>query len=113
MLEIDMIKTNEGCFITDNPDCYRSSKIEDLYFDGKKPEETYVDKWYFIESYPKKVEKKLPNKRINERCELKNPELKSDKLPLIISSYEELNDDDLRNLYSYKYDIKEGGLQEI
>ncbi len=113
MLEIDLIKTDKGCFITDNPDRYRSSKIKDLYFDGEKPEETYVDKWFFIEKYPKKVEEKLPSERINKRYKLKNPELQSCKLPSTIPYNELDNSDERFNLYSYEYDIREGGFQKV
>jgi hypothetical protein len=85
----------------------RSTKIKNLYFDGEKSEETYVDKWYFIKNYPKKVEKKLPKEKINKRYELKNPELESCKLPLSIPYSKLDNNDEKFNLYSYEYDIKE------
>ena len=118
-LELHVIKTNKGCFISD---CnatngydynYHRSRVKDLYFDGKLPEESYLKNWYFINKYPNKIEVKENDKQINKRYTLINKEMESKALPLELD-YDELDyEDSTYDLYELEYDIKKGGLKEL
>ena len=84
------IKTDKGCFISDclstsgyNYDYHRTD-IVDLIFNGKKATETYCKNWYYIEEYPSLIQRKQDGNRINERYELNNNSLASEKLPVVI-----------------------------
>jgi hypothetical protein len=94
---------------------YYGSNIPSLLFDGVAPEKTYKDNWFKLSKIPEKVEKKLPDERINIRYELKEGYTPSDLMPQIInltslydSEYEEVS-----GLYQQKYDVKDGGFEEI
>lgn len=118
-LIIYMVKTDKGCFVSD---CkvtngydydYHRSKIIDLYFDGKKPEQSYLKNWYIINKYPTKIQTLEGDKRINQRYILKNPEMETKALPLEVS-YSELDyDDPTYNLYELKYDTQKGGFRDV
>ena len=110
-LQIHMIKTDKGCFITD---CvavngydwnYHRSKIKDMFFDGEKPESTFSANWVRIKQYPKTIKKLQNMPAINKRYEIKDKELESKKLPSIIK-YEDMKnyDEDIFSLYEYKED---------
>ena len=118
-LLIYMIKTDDGCFITDaelkNGHVYRyhRSKIEGLFFDGKRPEESYLKSWYKIKSYPEKVQEKEPDKRIDEIWILRNPDMQSKALPLR-RDYETLDyEDSVSDLYKLSYKTVPGELVDI
>ena len=112
ILKINVVKTDSVCFISD---CnatsgydyqYHRSKIADLYFDGKLPEKTFYPNWLKINQYPNSVKRLMSGKRINERYEIKNKDLISEKLPEVIR-YENKNNYDgnaIETLYEYKYD---------
>ena len=120
-LSIMCIKTNKGCFISD---CFATSgydydyhrtKLKDLLFDGKKVEETYHPRWYYIEQYPASIQKEMVGKVVNERYELKDESLASDKMPRIIprEDEDEYNEDVIESLYSYEYDREPNYLADI
>ena len=120
-LTIMCIKTNKGCFISDcfatsgyNYD-YHQTKLKDLLFDGKKVEETYHPRWYYIEQYPTSIQKEMVGKVVNERYELKDESLASDKMPRIIprEDEDEYNEDVIESLYSYEYDREPNYLADI
>ena len=107
-----LIKTDKGCFISD---CYAThgydynyhqSKIKELYFNGEQPYATYKGNWYYVKEYPEKIQTLVCGQRINERYELKNQELESEKLPLIIGykDKDKYDNDVIDSLYSYKFD---------
>lgn len=111
-LVIYLVETPQGCFISD---ClkisgydyeYHHSKIEYLYFDGQQGEPTFSRNWMRIKQFPKTIEKRLGGKRTNERYELNEPDLASEKLPISIP-YENRGDYSssvIESLYSYRYD---------
>ncbi len=118
-LIVNMIKTDKGCFIsdcqkTDGHDYdYHNTKLTKLYFDSKIPKCTYVKNWYFIDGYPHKIEEEAPNTRVNHRYVLKNPEMASNVIPLIVG-YNDLDEEDYTySLYELQYDIKKGGLKLV
>ena len=106
------VKTDKGCFISD---CFATSgydynyhrtAIKDLIFNGKKATGTYYANWYYIEEYPTLIQIEKDGDVINQRYELKDESLASEKMPKVIP-YEEkdnYNYDIIENLYSYKYD---------
>ena len=114
MLNTHMVKTDKGCFITD---CmaidgydhnYHRSKLKDLFFDGEKPESTFYPNWLKIKQYPSTIQKMQTPPSINRRYELKDKDLASEKLPLVIMEEEYDNyDEDIFSLYAYKKDEQE------
>ena len=73
MLELDMIKTDKGIFITDNPSSYISSKLDNRKVNGIKPQETFSKGWYYVDiDEVEKIEKKGSREKINKRFELNN-----------------------------------------
>lgn len=118
--KIMVVKTDKGCFISD---CFATSGydydyhrgvIEDLLFNGKLPSETYYKNWYYIEEYPSLIQTKKTGNRINERYELKDMGLVSDKMPEVIP-YDEKDNyscEVIDSLYSYVYDREPDYLEE-
>lgn len=118
--KIMVVKTDKGCFISD---CfatsgydynYHKSIIERLLFNRKSPTFTYYPNWYYIEEYPTLIQKEKDGNIINQRYELRDKSLVSNKIPEIIF-YEEKENysyDLIENLYSYKYDREPKYLEE-
>ena len=107
-----LVKTDKGCFISD---CfatngydynYHHGQIQYLFFDGEQPKGTFYPNWYSIKQYPTLIKKKCDGEVINQRYELKDKSLVSDKMPEVIpySESENYNADVIDNLYSYEYD---------
>jgi hypothetical protein len=114
MLELDMIKTDKGIFLTDNPRSYKSSRLLDLKVNGVKPEETYSKGWYYVDiDEVEKIEKKGSREKINVRYELNDPELESEKLPLVMLEEDFDNEASYASLYNYEYDLAEQKWGEI
>ena len=115
------VKTDKGCFISD---CFATSgydynyhrtAIKDLIFNGKKATGTYYANWYYIEEYPTLIQIEKDGDVINQRYELRDESLASEKMPKVIP-YEEkdnYNYDIIENLYSYKYDREPSYLEEV
>lgn len=118
--KIMVVKTDKGCFISD---CfatsgydynYHKSIIEKLLFNGKSPTATYYPNWYYIEEYPSLVQVEKEGNVINERYELNDKSIASDKIPEIIP-YEKKDDynyDVIESLYSFEYDREPNYLEE-
>jgi hypothetical protein len=111
LLKIDMVKTDNGCFITDCKAVsgydwqYHRTKIDKIFFDGAYPSKTFSPNWLRISNYPTKIQelKQLPS--INRRYELKDKNFASDKLPEVIKCEDRDNyDEDVFVLYNYKED---------
>lgn len=120
-IKMMLIRTDNGCFISD---CYATSgydfnyhhgRLNELLFDGEVPTGTYYPNWLYIKKYPDKIQKKFPGEIINERYELRNKELASDKIPNIILNEEKdkFSHDIIDTLYSYKYDRKPDYLKDV
>lgn len=114
MKKIMIVKTNEGCFITDCEATsgydfdYHKTKIKNYRFDDKEAKPTYVKNWFMIEKYPEKITIKEADKKENQRYELKDTDMESKKTPLVLG-YDELDyEDDIYPLYILKYDIIKG-----
>lgn len=118
--KIMVVKTDKGCFISD---CfatsgydynYHRSIIGNLLFNGKSAVSTYYPNWYYIEEYPKLIQIEKNGDVVNQRYELADKSLVSDKIPETIP-YEErdnYNYDVIESLYSYKYDREPDYLEE-
>jgi hypothetical protein len=87
MLNIIAIKTKKGYYISDKDKVgeFSCGNLEYYYYDGKKPENTFDRKWFFIENIPEKVEKEIRLPNINKRFELMDLSLESENIPAIIS----------------------------
>ncbi|WP_368910231.1 hypothetical protein, partial [Proteus penneri] len=108
-IEIEIIKTDAGqCFITDctatNGYYFNNHEtiLDELLFDGMSPVKTFHTHWYSIEKFPSKVEEIISGETENERYELKDPELASDKLPreIAIGDSDNYDEDIIDSLYS-------------
>lgn len=115
--ELYLIKTDKGCFLSDcktengyNYD-YHNSIVPDLYFDGLKAKESHCKNWYYIESFPKKIEQMTADERVNTRYELIDKTMECEKLPNIIKTLD--SEDNRYDLYKYKYDTKKGDFKKF
>lgn len=119
--KLTLIKTNVCCFITDCDKTkgydysYHRTKITDYLFDGEKAKETYCKNWYMIPKYPEKIEVKESDKRVNSKYELKDKDMESKKLPLVIKDddFDYDYEDPEYALYKLEYEIEKGGLVEV
>ena len=121
-MKINMVKTDKVCYISD---CdylpgdysynYHRSQLTDILFDGKQPKETYLKNWLQIEKYPNKIQRYVNQPDINKRFELKNKEMESEKLPLIVKykNKGDFDEDVIANLYIPKSDKQEPVLQDV
>lgn len=116
VLKLAAIKTKEKVYITDNIEnkSYFYTELKELLFDGQLAKSTYDNNWFEIPSIPNKIEKQRPKSKINQRYELKAGFPESDLTPKIVS-YIDFNEeyDDVRGLYTYKFDEIEEGLDEL
>lgn len=115
-LKLIMITSKSNNYISDNVnnEGYFHTKIADLLFDGQKLERTYDKSWLKINSIPKKIERVKPKSRINQRYELKEGYPEGELTPKIVS-YSDFDDnyDEVRGLYTYKYDEVEEGFEDV
>lgn len=129
-MKIKYYKTENGIYLCQEIKWSGNSKIaESTKINGKNLKPTTSDKWSFVEGEiePTKVEMIGASKRINERYELTNKDLVSDKIPLIIKNEdltteecEDYGDDiwvgeyaGLSSMYDLKYDIKKGEYEDV
>lgn len=112
ILTILCVKTDKGCFISDCTATtgydynYHRTTLDKLLFDGKNPTGTYYPNWFYIENYPKTIQKEMSGDIINKRYELVDESLASEKMPKVIP-YEEANNYNsnvIGSLYAYMYD---------
>ncbi len=119
--KIMVVKTDSICFLSD---CYESdgynynyhrSIIENLYFDGKKAENTYQNNWYKIDTYPSKIEYLHTGKTTNARYELNDPEIKSEKYPAVIpyKDGDNFSEDVLDVMYNYTFDTLPDEMEDV
>lgn len=130
ILEIVAIKTNKGFYIA-NAYCVQSdynwsnSGLDRYYFNGEKAKPTFDKMWWFVESYPSAVQEMRNQPAINMRFELKDNELCSDKIPMLLSRDECVYTDDdgyaqwyepyktYQSLYEYKEDKQPNKLFDV
>lgn len=120
MLKINMVKTNNVCFISDcvKTDGYdwnhHKTQLKDLLFDGEKATPTFSANWMKINKYPSKIQEYVGVSPTNSRYEIKNKSLISSELPEIIMCKERDNfDDEIFSLYEHKEDKQEPKLQKV
>lgn len=91
------------------------SGINNFLFDGQVAEKTNRNEWYKLNKAPSEILEKKPNETINKRYELKAGYQPTELMPSIITMemYESGEYEDVMGLYSLKYDIKEGGYEQI
>lgn len=117
MIKLSVIQTPSCVFVSDchsidNP----YSSIGTFLFDGKSPEKTYKHGWVKLQKIPKHITQLVVPGPINARFELIDPDLMSEKIPLIIGveDFQTINDDGeeeinpkykhLKSLYTLKAD---------
>lgn len=124
-INIEIIKTDKCWFIKEIlNNSWGNGNIENLYFNGNKPKQTFSKKWFQIEK-PKDnnliIEKEKKGEKINQRYVIKDKEYISNKLPEIIKyedrdKYYDAYYEDykiLNDFYNYEYDEKEPYKQKI
>jgi len=115
-IQYDVIITAKCVYIQTgkNKNNYGLPMIEYLLFDGAAAEKTYQNNWFKLSVLPTKIQRKLPNKQINIRYELKDGYTPSDIMPKTIvvdklgEEYEEVS-----GLYKRAYDEEDGGYEDI
>ncbi|WP_249074010.1 hypothetical protein [Lysinibacillus sp. BPa_S21] len=111
-----MITSNSNNYISDNVnnEGYFYTKLSNLLFDGKNLENTYDNNWFKIDSIPTKIEKVKPKTKINQRYELKEGYPESELTPKVVncSDFDD-NYDEVRGLYTFKYDEVEEGFEDV
>lgn len=120
-LAILCVKTNKGCFISDCTATtgydynYYSNKVNTLLFDGKLPTGTYCPNWFYIEQYPTTIQREVRGAYVNQRYELIDITLESDKMPSVIA-YEDVdqyNGAMIDSLYKYAYDQEPNYMEDV
>lgn len=115
------VKTNKGCFISDCTATtgydynYHSNKVNTLLFDGKLPTGTYCPNWFYIEQYPATIQREVRGAYVNQRYELIDITLESDKMPSVIA-YEDVgqyNSAMIDSLYKYAYDQEPNYMEDV
>jgi hypothetical protein len=117
-LKLVIIQSTSGIYISDNVlgDNYFTSKLQGYKFDGTDAEKTYVKDWFKINAIPIKIERNLPEKRINIRYELKEGYPESELTPKVINvSYIDEDDQYYRVvlLYDVKYDLEPSRYENV
>ena len=115
------VKTNKGCFISDCAATtgydynYHTNKVNKLLFDGKLPTGTYQPNWFYIEQYPTTIQREVCGAYVNQRYELIDITLESDKMPAVIA-YEDVgqyNGAMIESLYKYAYDQEPNYMEDV
>jgi hypothetical protein len=120
MLKIYAIETNQGYYISTNPEYNYSNWdiLENRLFNGKLPESTFHDCWKLIKDKPIKITRIEKQPNTNYRFILKDDSLKSDKLPIEISkekvgSYQKNCNDDLVFTWNDEYAMYKSLYEEV
>lgn len=106
------IKVKNGIYISDNilgkGDYSFSSKISQYKFDNKHGEKSYAKDWVFIDKIPTLVEINIPEKRINQRYELRDGFQEGELTPktILYNKVGEHDFDSISGLYEYKFDLE-------
>lgn len=108
LIKINVIKTDNGCYIqAGNRNINYDSGLETYLFDGKPGEKTYNCHWLKVPKIPKRVTRLVPQPPINPRYELVDKEMASEKIPLVVKSENWVDVSEyLRSLYKYNCDVQ-------
>lgn len=117
-IKLMIIKTVSKVLVSDNikGEGYFHTKLKELYFDGELPKVTFKSDWFEIGDTPKVVQKKKPERRINQRFELKEGFNETELTPKVIN--EAYLDEDsgyyeVKGLYNFKYETEEAGFEDV
>jgi hypothetical protein len=117
-LKLAVIKTSNNVYISDNIEgsSYHNTRLSNYYFDGNLPKKTHHKDWFVLANLPAKVEKQLPERKINQRYELKDGFQETELTPKVINnSYidDESEYYEVKGLYDFKYETEPAGFEEI
>jgi hypothetical protein len=118
VLKLVAIKTKNKIYISDNidGDGYFRTRLENYYYDGEKPTKTYNKDWFEFKTIPTKIERRLPERKINQRYELKEGFQETELTPNVINlTYIDEDSDfyEVKGLYDFKFETEEAGFEEI
>ncbi|WP_288682255.1 hypothetical protein [uncultured Eubacterium sp.] len=111
MINFKVIDCKNYIYISNNNKYY--CNLSGYLFDGNKAEITNREEWYRLDKIPTVVSEKQPNKRINERYELKVGYTPNDLMPKVIIKDQIDEYEEVIGLYTYKYDSVPGNYEEI
>lgn len=122
MLEITVIETPQGMYISEKAtdrSTYRTATcfVSNQYrINGQQALPSFHNEWVIVYALPKKIEEKKSQPNINQRYELKDSEMESEKIPAVLT-YDEatyIDEDgdrtfkpkyqDYASLYQYTFD---------
>lgn len=117
-LKLVAIKTKNSFLVSDNVngESYFYTKLPNFFFDGEKPNKTFRKDWFKLDKEPTKIEKQLPEKKINQRYELKEGFQETELTPKVINvTYidEDSSFYEVKGLYDFKFETQEAGFEEI
>lgn len=130
-LQIYTIKTKSKLFISADPNnnsgYNNPSNLNDYYFNGEKAKKSFHASWLYLEEEIKQITKKQSGKQINQRYELIDKSLASEKIPLILTKDEATKCDSstdyelewkepykiYSSLYEYKWDYEPEKFVEV
>lgn len=117
-MKIYAVKLNDGYVVTENigNKSYFHPKLQNLYFDGNKPQNTFHKDWFYVKELPQIIEKDIKVPPTNHRYELIDKTMTSEKIPDVLYRDECCYENDeygwtfkkefahLSSLYEYKRD---------
>jgi hypothetical protein len=87
-MKIYAIETNDGVYVSDNPNSSYNTQTQKYLFDGEKPSVTFSTIWFKINRVPKRISHIENRDNINYRFILIDKSLASEKIPLEIPKEE-------------------------
>jgi len=109
-LDLEIVETKDKVFVKEysSKDRWTHYSLEPYFFDEKHPKPSFNPHWYIVDKIPEKIEKEVKQPDINHRYELIDPEMESDKFPLVfqredVAEYEDYSwtfKDEFRHLRS-------------
>jgi len=127
MIKIIGVETNNGIYITSfatNPH-YLYQSLQGYIVNGSKTNPSHEINWVITKNIPTKLQKHVRRPDINERWELKDESLKSDKMPLTLTkeqlsrqyedeSYQYFGEfESVGLMYSFKSDKQDDALEDV
>lgn len=97
MINLYVIKTEKGYYISDRPTGWDSDLLKGCYIDGELPKATFDKHWFFVKNKPKIIEKEISQSSINYRYELIDKSMKTDKIKMVFKR------EDVAELNNYEW----------
>ncbi len=111
MLQLNIITTKNDCYVSfpDVIPSYTSHVGMRFLFDGEKAEKSFHPSWLKIKKTPTKIELPQPPKKVNQRFELIDKDLASNKIPSVLKREEVAyyDEDELEWTWHEKYSTLE------